>query len=244
MTVVEFLEYLSSYATGARRTSAAFRDRAALYLRSVCFGIGRLYFLSKKDESWTASSLAELGGRLGPQGKRCRPMPGLMKELVETCHGLRGQGVNKVSNIALGYEVVRKKGRVKRGLSLEDLSQPKKRARAGGFGRALSREDNGGGSNSSEDAEALSLEENTKSPKPDERVSFKSTQGYKCELHYAWNYCLSTRLAFNANVTRGTMSLDGTDVGNGKIVTCVVGDMDKDLHAWAPPMDPTYVIEI
>ena len=101
-----------------------------------------------------------------------------------------------------------------------------------------------GGSNSSEDAEALSLEENTKSPKPDERVSFPSKQGYKCEFHYAWNYCLSTRLAFNAKVTRGTMSLDGTDVGNGKIVTCVVGDMDKDLHAWAPPMDPMYVIDI
>ena len=56
-------------------------------------------------------------------------MPGLMKELVETAHGLRGCGVSKVSNIALGYEVVRKKGHVKRGLSLEDLSQPKKRAR-------------------------------------------------------------------------------------------------------------------
>ena len=113
-----------------------------------------------------------------------------------------------------------------------------------GFGRALSREDKGGGSNSSEDAEALSLEENTKSPKPDERVSFKSTQGYKCELHYAWNYCVSTRLAFKGKVTRGTMSLDGTDVGNGKITTCVVGDVDKDLHAWAPPMDPMYVIDI
>ena len=135
---------MSSYATGARRTSAAFRDRAALYLRSVCFGIGRLYFLSKKDESWTASSLAELGARLGPGGKRCRSTPGLMKELVETCHGLRGHGVNKVSNVALGYAVVRKKGHVKRGLSLEDLSQPKKMARTDGFGRALSREDNGG----------------------------------------------------------------------------------------------------
>ena len=96
--------------------------------------------------------------------------------------------MNKVSNVALGYEVVRKKGRVKRGLSLEELSQPKKRAKTGGFGRALSREENDGGSNSSEDAEALSLEENTTSPKPDERVSFPSKQGYKCELHYAWNH--------------------------------------------------------
>ena len=119
-------------------------------------------------------------------------MPGLMKELVETCHGLRGQGVNKVSNVALGYEVVRKKGRVKRGLSLEDQSQPKKRARTGGCGRALSREDNGGGSNSSEDAEALSLEENINSPMPDDRLSFPLRQGYKCELHCAWN-CFSTR---------------------------------------------------
>ena len=52
-------------------------------------------------------------------------MPGLKKELVETTHGLRVRGVTKVSNIALGYEVVRKGGHVKRGLSLEDLSQPK-----------------------------------------------------------------------------------------------------------------------
>ena len=104
--------------------------------KEVCSGIGRLYVLSKKDESWTASSLAMLGCRLGPQGKRSRPMPGLMKEIAETTHGMRGQGVHKVSNIALGDEVVRKKGHVKRGLSLEDLSQPKKRARTGGFGMA------------------------------------------------------------------------------------------------------------
>ena len=185
VTFVEFLEYLSGYVFGSNRTSDAFRARAALYFRTVCFGISRLDFLSQNEESWTASSLAMLGNTLGPQGKRRRPMPGLMKELVETTHGLRGCGVGKVSNVALGYEVVRKKGRVKRGLSLEDLSQPKKRARTGGFGRALSREDNGGGSNSSEDAEALSFEENTTSPRPDERVSFPARQAFKCELHYA-----------------------------------------------------------
>ena len=113
-------------------------------------------------------------------------MHGLMKEFVETTHGLRGCGVSKVSNIALGYEVVRKKGHVKRGQSLEDLSQPKKRTRTGGFGMALSREENDGGSSSSEDAEALSLEVNINSPKPDDRVSFPSKQGHKCELDYAW----------------------------------------------------------
>ena len=128
---------MSSYATGARRTSAAFRDRAALYMRSVSLGIGRPYFLSKKERSWTASSLAMLGNPLGPQRKRRRLMPGLKKELVETTHGLRGCGVTKVSNIALGYEVVRKRGHVKRGLSLADLSQPKKMARTRGFGMAF-----------------------------------------------------------------------------------------------------------
>ena len=51
-------------------------------------------------------------------------------------------------------------------------------------------------------------------------------------------------MAFNQEVRRGAMSLDGADVGNGKVVTCVVGDMDRDLHGWAPPMDPTYVSEI
>ena len=133
---------------------------------------------------------------------------------------------------------------MKRGLSLEDLSPPKKIARMGGFGMVLSLEGNGGGSNPREDAEASSLSENSESEDPDERHPYLSTSTSKCEHHYAWNYHLSTRLAFSHEVRRGTMSLDGTDVGNGKVVTCVVGDMDKDLHSWAPPMDPTYVIKI
>ena len=133
---------------------------------------------------------------------------------------------------------------MKRGLSLADLAPPKKMARTGGFGMALSLEENDGVSNPREDAEASSLSENRKSQEPDKRHLYLSSESSKCEAHYAWNYHLSTRLAFNQEVRRGTMSLDGTDVGNGKVVTCVVGDMDRDLHGWAPPMDPTYVIEI
>ena len=133
---------------------------------------------------------------------------------------------------------------MKRGLSLEDLSTPNKMARAGGSGMALSLEENDGVSNPREDAEASSLSENRESQEPGERHLFPHKHAYVCEQHYAWNYHLSTRLAFNQEVRRGTMSLDGTDVGNGKVVTCVVGDMDRDLHGWAPPMDPTYVIEI
>ena len=109
-TLVEFLEYLGGDALGTKRTSTAFRDSVALYLRSACLGIGRLYFLSKKDESWTASSLAMLGSPLGPQGKRRRLTPGLRKELVETTQSLRGRGVSRVSNIALGSEMVRRGG--------------------------------------------------------------------------------------------------------------------------------------
>mgnify|MGYP004285299373 CR=1 FL=1 len=109
MTLIQFLEYLGGIVLGGR-TTTAFRDRAALYMRSVCLGIGRLYFLSQKDEGWMVSSLAMLGVQLGPQGKRRRLMPGLKKELVETTQSLRGRGVCKVSNIALGYEVVRKGG--------------------------------------------------------------------------------------------------------------------------------------
>ena len=37
-------------------------------------------------------------------------MPGLKKELVETTQSLRGRGVSKVSNIALGYEMVQQGG--------------------------------------------------------------------------------------------------------------------------------------
>ena len=130
---------------------------------------------------------------------------------------------------------------MKRGLSLADLAPPKKMARTGGFGMALSLEENDGVSNPREDAEASSLLE---PEDPDKRHPFLSREGPNCETHYAWNYHLSTRLAFNKEVRRGTMTLDGTDVGNGKVVTCVVGDMDRDLHGWAPPMDPTYVIDM
>ena len=133
-------------------------------------------------------------------------------------------------------------GHVKRGLSLADLSPPNRIARTGGFGMAFSLEGNDEVSNPREDGEALSLEGQTQ--EPDKRHLFLSGETCKLEVHYAWNYHLSTRLAFKQEVRRGTMSLDGTDVGNGKVVTCVVGDMDRDLHGWAPPMDPTYVIEI
>ena len=131
---------------------------------------------------------------------------------------------------------------MKRGLSLADLSPPNKIARTGGVGMAFSLEGHDEVSDPREDAEALSLEGETLDP--DKRHLFPSVDSYKCERHYAWNYHLSTRLAFSHEVRRGTMSLDGTDVGNGKVVTCVVGDMGRDLHGWAPPMDPTYVIEI
>ena len=93
-----------------------------------------------------------------------------------------------------------------------------------------------------EDAEVLSLEGETLDP--DKRHLFPSVDSYKCERHYAWNYHLSTMVAFSKDMRRATMSLDGTDVGNGKVVTCVVGDVDRELHGWAPPMYPTYVIEI
>ena len=79
-------------------------------MRSVCLGIGRLYFLTRNNEEWAASSLAMLGNPLGAQGKRRRVMPGVKKELVETAHALRGCGMAKVSNVALGYEVAQKGG--------------------------------------------------------------------------------------------------------------------------------------
>ena len=109
VTLIQFLEYLEGYVVGGH-TTTAFRDRAALYMRNVCLGIGRLYFLSKKDSRWEALSLAMLGTPLGATGKRRRLIPGLKKELVETTHSLRGSGVTKVSQVAMGYEVARKGG--------------------------------------------------------------------------------------------------------------------------------------
>ena len=94
MTLIQFLEYLGGYVTSGR-TTTAHRDRAALYMRSVCLGIGRQYFVSKKEESWAAASLAMLGNPLGPKGKRRRFVPGLKNELVESTQGLRGRGVTK-----------------------------------------------------------------------------------------------------------------------------------------------------
>ena len=101
---------LGTLCYGGGHTTTAFRERAALYLRSVCLGIGRLYFLTRNDKEWAASSLAMLGNPLGAQRKRRRVMPGVKKELVETTHSLRGCGMAKVSNVALGYEVAQKGG--------------------------------------------------------------------------------------------------------------------------------------
>ena len=126
VAVIDFLKYFGCYACGTMRTSLKFRDRAALYLRSMAFGIGRLYFLSQTRGAWLASSLASLGASLGPKGKRRSIMPGLSKELVETTHGLRSRGVTKVGQVVLGYEVARKGGHVKRGMSLADLASPSK----------------------------------------------------------------------------------------------------------------------
>ena len=238
MALVEFLEHLCRHVVPGR-TTPAHREKAALYLRSVCLGIGRPNLLTRNNEEWAASSLARLGNPLGAQRKRRRVMPGVKKELVETTHSLRGSGVTKVSQVAMGYEVARKGGHVKRGLTLADLSLPNKVASTGGVGMALSLEENDGSSNARADVEALSPEENGTSQGRDKRHLYISGDSNKCETHYAWNYHLSTRLAFNQEVRRGTMSLDGTDVGNGKIVTCVVGDMDRDLHGWAPPVDST-----
>ena len=47
VTLIQFLEHLSGYLV-AGRTTTAFRDRAALYMRSVGLGIGRLYFCSRR----------------------------------------------------------------------------------------------------------------------------------------------------------------------------------------------------
>ena len=108
VALIQFLEYLGGYLL-ERRTTTAFRDRAALYMRSVCRGIGRLYCLSQQEASWTASSLAMLVNPLVPQGKRRRFVPGLT-ELVETTQGLRGRGVAEVSNVVVDYETVQQGG--------------------------------------------------------------------------------------------------------------------------------------
>ena len=83
MALIDVLKYLGCYACGTMRTSPKFRDRAALYLRSMAFGIGRLYFLSQTRGAWLASSLATLGAPLGLKGKRRCMMPGVSKELVK-----------------------------------------------------------------------------------------------------------------------------------------------------------------
>ena len=49
VTLIQFLKYLGGYVLGGH-TSTAFRDRVALYMRSVCLGIGRLYFAQEREE--------------------------------------------------------------------------------------------------------------------------------------------------------------------------------------------------
>ena len=157
-------------------------------------------------------------------------MRGLSKELVETTHGLRGRGVTKVGQVVLGYEAARKGGHVKRGMSLADLASPSKVPKTDCVGTASSLR---------EDVEVSSLREDVEASRPGPRHGVRPKYSTSAEAHYVWNCHVSTRLAFSHEVRRGTMTLDGTDVGNGKVVTCVVGDMDRDLHSWAPPADPT-----
>ena len=108
---------------------------------------------------------------------------------------------------------------MKRGLSLAYQPPPNKIAKTGGVGMAFSLEGHDETSDPREDAEALSLEENTESQDPDERHPYFSTSSFKCESHRALTYHLITRLALNQEVRHGMMSVGSTDVGNGKCVT-------------------------
>ena len=110
---------------------------------------------------------------------------------------------------------------MERGMSFADLASPSKVPQTDCVGTASS------------------LREDVEASRPGPRHGVRPKYSTSAEAHYVWNYHVSTRLAFSHEVRRGTMTLDGTDVGNGKVVTCVVGDMDRDLHSWAPPADPT-----
>ena len=132
-----------------------------------------------------------------------------------------------------------KGGHVKRGMSLADLASPSKVPKTDCVGTASSLREDVEASSLREDVEVSSLREDVEASRPGPRHGVRPKYSTSAEAHYVWNYHVSTRSAFSHEVRRGTMTLDGTDVGNGKVVTCVVGDMDRDLHSWAPPADPT-----
>ena len=125
-------------------------------------------------------------------------------------------------------------GHVKRGMSLADLASPSKVPKTDCVGTASSLREDVEASSLREDVEVSSLREDVEASRPGPRHGVQPKYSTSAETHYVWNYHVSTRLAFSHEVRRGTMTLDGTDVGNGKVVTCVVGDMDSDLHSWAP----------
>ena len=163
-----------------------YTDVAALYLRNMVFGIGRLYFLSREDTSWQASSLAGLGIQMGVQ-KPLALSPGVKKELVEATHALRGRGVSKPGQVLLGLEVARKGGELKRGLGLSALVSPAKKAKTGDAEAASSPHDT---------PAALSPEAASSPPKkrrkvlhgaPGERGELDTHNANKMERHYAWN---------------------------------------------------------
>ncbi len=54
-------------------------------------------------------------------------------------------------------------------------------------------------------------------------------------------YWMYGRNAFSHGMDRVTMSLDGTDCANGKVMACVVGAADRDLHGWQIA-DPNFIV--
>ena len=165
-----------------------YTDVAALSLRNMVFGIGRLYFLSREDTSWQASSLASLGVQIGPSGQRpLRASPGLKKEFIEFAHALRGRGVSKLGQVLLGLEVARKGGELKRGLGLSALVSPAKKAKTGDAEAASSPHDTPAASSPDVPDATPTKRLKVVHGAPGERGELDTHNANKMERHYAWN---------------------------------------------------------
>ena len=188
MSPTDLLLHLASIVNGCTRTSRGLRDRAALYLRNMAFGIGRLFFLSREDTSWQASSLASLGVQIGPSGQRpLRASPGLKKEFIEFAHALRGRGVSKPSQVLLGLTVARRGGELKRGLSLADFASPTKVPKTGDAEAASSPHEALAASSPDVPDATPTKRLKVVHGAPGERGELDTHNANKMERHYAWN---------------------------------------------------------
>ena len=142
------------------------------YLKSAALGMNRLWAVTQRHPSWAASSLCKLGAQVGPAGKIRRVSSNVKKEVIELAADIKGQGLTKPRQMLLGFSAVSNGGAMKRPRTLDACADAC-------------------GSQPSE--AACGFQPSEGSEPSAKRICFKHSSGTQAEIHYAYNYHLSTR---------------------------------------------------